>query len=123
MQDAFDNSQPVRVGQDGHYAVHMFVCTNRRNNARSCGGSGSEQVLNSAKRYLRSLQDNLGVNIRISSSGCMGRCEHGPVLVIYPEGVWYRCHSGAEVEEIVARHLREHIDAKIRSEASMNLVG
>tara|TARA_B100000029_G_scaffold480826_1_gene529259 strand:+ start:19594 stop:19803 length:210 start_codon:yes stop_codon:yes gene_type:complete len=50
----------------------------------------------------------LGLNdIRINASQCLDRCERGPVLVIYPEGVWYRCESKEDIEEILRVHLVE----------------
>ncbi len=46
----------------------------------------------------------LGVGrIRINHAGCMNVCEHGPTMVIYPDGVWYE--TQADVEEILRRHV------------------
>lgn len=106
MQDATEmTAKLIRVGHKPYYEFHMFICTNRRNNARSCGGSGSEQILSHAKRHLRSLQDKIDACIRVNASGCMGRCEHGPVVVVYPDGIWYRCNSRTDIEEIISRHV------------------
>jgi len=44
-------------------------------------------------------------DVRINAAGCLDRCELGPVLVIYPEGVWYSVQSEADVEEILQTHL------------------
>jgi len=44
-------------------------------------------------------------HIRINQAGCLGRCDDGPVLVVYPEGVWYRYFDKADVDEIVEKHL------------------
>jgi len=35
----------------------------------------------------------------------MGRCGQGPVLVIYPEGIWYTFKNEADLDEIIAQHL------------------
>ena len=43
--------------------------------------------------------------VRINQSGCLDRCELGPTMVIYPEGVWYSYRSIAEAEEILQSHL------------------
>lgn len=43
--------------------------------------------------------------IRVSKSGCLGRCSLGPCVVIYPEGVWYRYTSTADIDEIIDLHL------------------
>lgn len=43
--------------------------------------------------------------VRVNLAGCLDRCEFGPTLVIYPEGVWYSPQSRADVDEILAAHL------------------
>ena len=43
--------------------------------------------------------------VRINSSGCLDRCELGPTMVIYPEGIWYRCQTREDVDEILEVHL------------------
>jgi len=45
--------------------------------------------------------------VRINASGCLDRCELGPTLVIYPEGVWYRYENTADVDEILETHVRD----------------
>ena len=47
----------------------------------------------------------LGSQVQLTTSGCMGLCDEGPVMVCYPEGVWYRRVQPSDVPEIVARHL------------------
>ena len=43
--------------------------------------------------------------VRINSAGCLNRCECGPVIVIYPEGVWYNYVDQEDIDEIVSEHL------------------
>jgi len=43
--------------------------------------------------------------VRINASGCLDRCELGPTMVIYPEGIWYRYETRADVDEILQIHL------------------
>ena len=42
---------------------------------------------------------------RVNSAGCLDRCELGPVMVIYPEGVWYHVETREDVDEISQKHL------------------
>jgi (2Fe-2S) ferredoxin len=50
----------------------------------------------------------LGIeNIRVNASGCLDRCELGPNMVIYPEGVWYHYDNTDDVDEILQKHLIE----------------
>jgi (2Fe-2S) ferredoxin len=44
--------------------------------------------------------------VRVNKAGCMDRCEEGPVLVIYPEGVWYTYKTEEDIEEIIREHLQ-----------------
>lgn len=45
--------------------------------------------------------------MRVNLAGCLDRCELGPSLVIYPEGVWYGIESTADVDRILERHVLE----------------
>ena len=40
-------------------------------------------------------------NIRVNQSGCLDKCESGPVMVIYPQGVWYQYKDKVDVDEII----------------------
>ncbi len=43
--------------------------------------------------------------VRINTAGCMDRCEEGPVLVIYPDGVWYTYVDREDIDEILEQHV------------------
>ncbi len=43
--------------------------------------------------------------IRVSKSGCLGRCSLGPCMVVYPEGIWYNYASFDDIDEIVNTHI------------------
>ena len=72
-----------------YYEAHVFCCTNRRpaGHPRGCCAEKGSEAL---RDYMKSKAKALGLkNVRINSSGCLDRCELGPTMVIYPEGVWY----------------------------------
>ena len=49
----------------------------------------------------------LGIeNMRVNTAGCLDRCELGPTMVIYPEGVWYSCKTREDIDEVIERHLQ-----------------
>ncbi|WP_432761261.1 (2Fe-2S) ferredoxin domain-containing protein [Roseomonas indoligenes] len=51
----------------------------------------------------------LGIpGIRVNSAGCLDRCEFGPVMVIYPEGIWYRAETREDIDEILQTHVIGH---------------
>ncbi len=57
----------------------------------------------------------LGVRrIRINHAGCLNVCEHGPVMVVYPEGVWYRYETQTDVEEILRSHITRRQEGRKR---------
>ena len=90
----------------GYYQQHLFFCTNNRaSGKRCCAQSGAEDIREYAKKALKRLGHHGAGLIRANSSGCLGRCEEGPVLVIYPEGVWYSYKTYNDIDEIIERHL------------------
>jgi (2Fe-2S) ferredoxin len=44
--------------------------------------------------------------IRINQSGCLDRCDEGPVMVVYPDAVWYTYVDEEDVDEIISEHLQ-----------------
>ena len=44
--------------------------------------------------------------MRVNNAGCLDRCEEGPVMVVYPEEVWYHYQNEADVDEIISEHLQ-----------------
>jgi (2Fe-2S) ferredoxin len=89
------------------YDRHIFCCTNVRSEGHPrgcCSAGGSEKL----RAYMREKARSLGIeNIRVNASGCLDRCELGPNMVIYPEGVWYHYDSPEDVDEILQKHLIE----------------
>jgi (2Fe-2S) ferredoxin len=89
------------------FRAHVFVCCNRRPDGHrrgSCAARGSEAL----KDYMKARAKELGLGgIRVNTAGCLDRCEFGPAIVIYPEGIWYRAESRDDVDEILAAHLVE----------------
>lgn len=43
--------------------------------------------------------------IRVNKAGCLDRCADGPVMVVYPQGIWYTLVDVDDVEEIIQSHL------------------
>ncbi len=60
------------------------------------------------RNYLKTKVKKMEIkNIRINASGCLDRCELGPTIVVYPEGVWYRCETREDIDELLQTHLVE----------------
>jgi (2Fe-2S) ferredoxin len=87
------------------YEAHVFCCTNERPAGHprgSCKPKGSEKL----RDYMKARAKEFGLSrVRINTSGCLDRCELGPTMVIYPEGVWYSVQTREDVDEILQTHL------------------
>lgn len=89
-----------------YYQKHVFICTNQREGDKPCcANGGAVELLNYAKAQIKILQQNGKGKIRINNAGCMDRCAEGPVLVVYPEGIWYHYQTRADIDEIIEQHL------------------
>src|ERR1700744_2031200 len=89
------------------YHSHIFCCTNRREPGAKrgcCAEKGAEGL----RDYMKARVKELGLKrVRVNAAGCLDRCELGPCMVIYPEGVWYACKTQADVDALIASHLQQ----------------
>lgn len=89
-----------------YYQQHVFFCLNQREGGRTCCASkGAQAAQEHAKKRIKQLELSGPGKIRINKSGCLDRCEEGPVVVIYPEGVWYTYVDTQDIDEIIDSHL------------------
>lgn len=97
------------------YSKHIFICENIRAAGaakKSCGASNSMQITEEFKKRL--IEKGLHKTVRANKSGCLGVCEQGPALVIYPQGIWYGGVSVDDVDEIIGKSiLRDEIIARL----------
>jgi (2Fe-2S) ferredoxin len=88
------------------YKKHLFFCINQRENGKACCNNASAtEMCKHAKAKIKELNIGGPGGIRVSSSGCLGRCALGPSLVVYPEGVWYSYCSKNDIDEILEKHI------------------
>jgi len=86
------------------FRFHLFVCTQQKpEGVPSCPVSGSFAVLGALDREIQARGFNN--DVQLTTCGCMGLCDEGPVMVVYPAGVWYRRVQASDVSEIVDTHL------------------
>jgi (2Fe-2S) ferredoxin len=89
------------------FDFHVFVCVNRRPDGHSkgsCAARGSERL----RDYMKARAKELGVRrVRINGAACLDRCEFGPAIVVYPQGIWYRIQNETDVDEVLQKHLVE----------------
>jgi (2Fe-2S) ferredoxin len=90
-----------------YYKHHVFFCCNQRTNGEPCcNDNGSSELRDYAKKAIGKLGLAGEGKIRINQSGCLDRCQEGPVIVVYPEEVWYTYVDKADIEEIISEHLQ-----------------
>ncbi|MCW3478755.1 (2Fe-2S) ferredoxin domain-containing protein [Neisseriaceae bacterium JH1-16] len=85
---------------------HVFVCCNQRAPGEGCCADfGSAEMLGHLKDRVKALGLNGPGKTRVSKAGCLGRCDDGPVLVVYPQGTWYTFVDKDDIDEIIDEHL------------------
>src|SRR5215204_4104896 len=85
------------------YKTHVFFCCNQKAEGRKCcQDANAHEMRDYAKDRLKKLKLQ---DVRINISGYLGRCAEGPVIVIYPEGVWYTYCNKADIDAIIDEHV------------------
>lgn len=85
---------------------HVFVCVQNRpagNQRGSCQSKGSPRIYQAFVNEFD--KRKLWSELRLTSSGCLGPCDEGASVVVYPEGVLYGHVGEADVSSIIEQHL------------------
>ncbi|MGB5582689.1 MAG: (2Fe-2S) ferredoxin domain-containing protein, partial [Gammaproteobacteria bacterium] len=86
---------------------HVFFCTNLRADGSECCQRFDARAL---RDYAKQRSKQLGLagegGVRINTAGCLDRCAEGPVMVIYPQAVWYSYIDKDDIDEIIEEHLQ-----------------
>lgn len=94
-----------------YYRKHVFICINQRPEGDPKGCCWDKRSVR-RRLFMKNRAKELGLeDVRINASGCLDRCELGPTMVIYPEGVWYTFENDEDIEEILQRHVID--DARV----------
>lgn len=88
-----------------YYKRHLFMCVNQRENKNCCQDYGAAKLRTYAKNKTKELGIAGQGGVRVNQSGCLDRCDEGPVAVVYPDNVWYTYKDEADLDEIITRHL------------------
>ena len=96
------------------YRSHILIC-----GGTGCTSSGSQQIIQVLNNELKNhkLQDEVAV-VR---TGCHGLCAEGPIMVVYPEAVFYSQVRPEDIPEIVSEHLLKGrvVDRLVYKDASV----
>ena len=85
---------------------HIFVCTSSRANGQQKGFCHTKEGVAVVGKFIEELEERgLSGEIMVSNTGCFGLCEKGPIVVIYPDNVWYGSVTCDDVETIMEEHI------------------
>ena len=90
------------------YQYHLFFCLNERSNGDDCCARHNAQALfEYTKKRVKQLGLNGAGKVRVNKAGCLDHCANGPVMVVYPQGIWYSMIDTEDVAEIIDSHLMQ----------------
>ena len=78
---------------------HLFICTS----GRACPHQGAGEILSELRQAAKSA--GITDRIRVNKAGCLAQCGYGPMVVVYPEGVWYSAITPSDAARIFDEHL------------------
>jgi (2Fe-2S) ferredoxin len=102
------NGFAITVKSDfmSYYKYHLFFCVNERADGRPfCAQHGGKRMRDYLKKRVKEMDLAGPGGIRVNTAGCLDRCSLGPVLVVYPDDVWYTYVDTEDMDEIFEKHL------------------
>jgi (2Fe-2S) ferredoxin len=85
---------------------HIFVCTSSRANGQQKGFCHAKEGVDIMAKFMEEIAErDIGGEVFLSNTGCFGICEKGPVVVVYPDNVWYGSVTSDDVTEILDQHI------------------
>ena len=97
----------MNTAPPSYYQRHVFFCLNQRENGEaSCGDHGAQAAFDHCKARVKKEGLAGPGQVRVNKAGCLDRCAGGPILVVYPEAVWYTYIDTDDIDEIAESHLK-----------------
>ena len=79
------------------YRTHVLVC-----GGTGCTSSGSQRILDTLKKEIE--KQGLIEEVAVVQTGCHGLCALGPIMVVYPDAIFYSMVKEEDIPEIVSEH-------------------
>jgi len=91
----------------GQYRCHIFVCTS----GETCPTQGD------VEKFVKTLRAGAAMagkhaEVRVNKAGCFSQCGHGPMIVVYPDNVWYAGVKESDLQEILDSHILSGVPVK-----------
>ncbi|NDL66502.1 (2Fe-2S) ferredoxin domain-containing protein [Anaerotalea alkaliphila] len=81
---------------------HLFVCSSARLTGEIKGVCAQKEGVDIARALIEEVQDRgIDDQVMVTTTGCLGLCSMGPVVMVYPEQTWYGKVAMGDVEEIL----------------------
>ncbi|MGG3572393.1 (2Fe-2S) ferredoxin domain-containing protein [Bacillus gobiensis] len=90
------------------FSKHLLIC-----NGATCTRNGAEEVTETIREEVKKLE--LQNEIHTTKTLCNGQCKHGPIVVLYPHGTWYKKMNKTKSGELI-RLLKEEGSVNLGSE-------
>ncbi|CQR72389.1 Ferredoxin, 2Fe-2S [Sporomusa ovata DSM 2662] len=85
---------------------HIFVCTSSRPNGQQKGHCHTKDGVEIVANFMEEIEErDLGGEVFVTNTGCFGICDKGPIVVVYPDNVWYGSVTPGDVEAIMEEHI------------------
>jgi (2Fe-2S) ferredoxin len=92
---------------NSYYERHIFFCLNERKEGEECcARHAAQEGFDHCKARVKDAGLSGPGQVRVNKAGCLDRCAAGPVVVVYPEAVWYTFVDNDDIDEIVESHLK-----------------
>ncbi len=82
------------------YERHAILCAGKK-----CDPEERRELMQYFKQRLA--EEGLNAKVRANRGGCLGICEQGAIMVVYPEGVWYCRLDQAALDRIIEEHFKQ----------------
>lgn len=82
------------------YKCHVFVCVNDRGGTRKSCADGNNKEIAVRLKEMAKARFPAG-EVRVSQSLCLGLCEHGPNVVLYPQRIWFQAVTPDDIDRIL----------------------
>jgi len=92
-----------------YFKQHVFFCTNAGSDDRSsCQDHSAQELRYYLKKRVKEERLAGRGGVRVNNAGCLGRCGKGPVIVIYPDEIWYQYNTKEDLDEIFEKHIKNN---------------